>query len=102
MDGFTSVATRFVDVDRSTEASIVGAANLYVSDFGRHQVILNRYGRDSVALCIDPSFWAVRYLRNPFKRELARTGDATKFQILAEYALVARNNLANSKVVALS
>ena len=100
IDGFTSVATRFVDVEKRREASIVGAANVYVSDFGVHKVMLNRYGRDSVVLCLDPSQWAVRYLRKPFKRQLAKTGDATKYQILTEFALVARNNLANSKVVA--
>ena len=102
VDGFAGIATRFVDVDKSAQASIIGAANLYVSDFGRHQVILNRYGRDSVALCIDPSMWALRYLRKPLKRELARTGDGKKYQIITEWALVARNNLANSKVVALA
>lgn len=100
IDGFTGVATRFVDVDRGAQAQIIAAANVYVSDFGKHQVVLNRYGRDSVVLCIDPSFWAVRYLRKPFKRELARTGDAKKYQILTEWALVARNWKANAKVVA--
>lgn len=99
IDAFTSVATRFVDVGRADQASITGAANLYVSDFGRHQVILNRYGQEGIVLCIDPSFWAVRYLRRPFKRELARTGDATKYQIITEWALVARNWKANAKVV---
>jgi hypothetical protein len=100
IDTFTGVATRFVDVGRAQEASIVNAANVFVSDFGRHQVLLNRYGRDSVVLCLDPSFWAIRYLRKPFKRELARTGDARKYQIMSEWALVARNWKANSKVVA--
>lgn len=100
IDGFTGIATRFVDVDRSAQASIVGAANLYVSDYGRHQVILHRYMRASVVLCLDPSYWAVRYLRKPLKRELAKTGDGTKYQIITEYALAARNWRANSKVVA--
>lgn len=100
VDAFAGVATRFVDVAKASQASIIGAANLYVSDFGRHQVILNRYGRDSVVLCLDPSMWAVRYLRKPLKRELARTGDGTKYQIITEFALIARNNVANSKVVA--
>jgi hypothetical protein len=102
IDAFAGVATRFVDVGKAAQASIIGAANLYVSDFGRHQVILNRYGRDQCVLCLDPSMWAVRYLRKPLKRELARTGDGTKYQIITEFALVARNNLANSKVVACS
>ncbi len=100
IDQLTSVATRFVDVATASQASIIGAANLYVSDFGRHQVILHRYMRSSVVLCLDPSYWAIRFLRRPFSRELARTGDARKYQILGEHALVARNWRANSKVVA--
>ena len=31
IDAFAGVATRFVDVDRAAQASIVGAANLYVN-----------------------------------------------------------------------
>ena len=100
LDGFTSVATRMVDVSRTQQASITGAANIYVSDFGVHKVILNRYGRDSVVLCLDPSMWAIRFLREFKSRPLARTGDAEKRQIIAEWALVCRNPLASSKVVA--
>jgi len=100
IDAFAGVATRFVDVDRAAQASIVGAANLYVSDFGRHQVILNRYGRDSVVLCLDPSYWCIRFLRRPQRRQLARTGDGTKHQLITEWALVAKNWRANAKVVA--
>lgn len=102
IDAFTGVATRFVDVDGAKQASIIGAANVYVSDFGKHQVILHRYMRSSVVLCLDPDYWAIRYLRGFQKRKLAKTGDAEKYQIIAEWALVARNNLANSKVVAVN
>lgn len=102
IDTFTGVATRFVDVDRTAQASIIGAANVYVSDFGKHQVVLHRYMRTSVVLCLDPDYWAVRYLRKPQKRKLAKTGDAEKNQIITEWALVARNWKANSKVVAIN
>jgi len=44
--------------------------------------------------------WAVRYLRKPLKREIPRSGDAKKYQIITEWALVARNYKANAKVVA--
>lgn len=100
IDAFTGVATRFVDVDRNKQASIVNAANVYVSDYGTHTVVLSRYMRSSVVLCLDPDFWAVRYLRMPMKRELAKTGDGTKYQIITEFALVARNWASSSKVVA--
>lgn len=102
LDAFTGIATRFVDVDRAAQASIIGSANLYVSDFGRHQVILNRYGRNTCVLCLDPSYWAIRFLRRPQRRELARTGDGTKHQLITEWALVAKNWRANAKVVGLS
>lgn len=100
IDGFTGIATRFVDVDKSAQASIIGAANVYVSDFGKHQVVLHRYMRASVVLCLDPDYWAIRYLRKPQKRKLAKTGDGEKYQIITEWALVARNWKASSKVVA--
>jgi hypothetical protein len=100
LDAFTSVATRMVDVTRTGQASITGAANIYVSDFGVHKVILNRYGRDFTVLCLDPSMWAIRFLREFKSRPLARTGDGEKRQIIAEWALVCRNPLASSKVTA--
>jgi len=75
IDSFTSIATRFVDVDAATQAPIIGAANVYVGDYGRHTVVLHRYMRTSVLLCIDPNYWALAFLRRPMARELARTGD---------------------------
>jgi hypothetical protein len=100
IDAFTGQATRFVDVAKGAQASIVGAANVIVSDYGTHQVILHRYMRASIVLCLDMDFWALRWLRKPLKRELAKTGDGTKYQIITEWALVARNWRASSKVVA--
>lgn len=100
IDGFTGIATRFVDVAKGAQASIVGSANVYVSDFGTHKVMLHRYMRTSVVLCLDSSMWATAFLRRPYTEQLAKTGDGTKHQMLAEFCLVARNWKANAKVVA--
>lgn len=102
IDGFTSIATRFVDVDAATQSPIIGAANVYVSDFGRHTIILHRYMRSGIVLCLDPNYWAIAFLRRPMARELARTGDGTKYQIIMEGTLVARNYQSSSKVVGLA
>ena len=102
IDQFTGVATRFVDVDRRQQASIINAANVYVSSFGTHTVVLSRYTRSSVCLCLDPDYWAVAFLRRPFVETLAKTGDAHKREMLAEYTLVSRNDDASSKVVAIA
>ena len=65
-------------------------------------VVLSRYMRTSVALCLDSSYWAVSFLRRPFVETLAKTGDAHKRQMLAEYGLVCRNQFASAKVVAIT
>lgn len=100
IDGFSGVATRFVDVGRTQQASITGSANLYVTSYGTHKVVLHRHVRSSVVLCLDPDYWALSYLRRPFMEKMAKTGDADKYAIRAEATLVCRNHKANAKVVA--
>jgi len=102
IDGFTGVATRFVDVDRAAQASIINAANLYVSSFGRHTVRMHRHVRSSVVLTLDPDMWAISFIDRPFMEELAKTGDGKKHQIVAEWGLVSRNEAASAKVVSCS
>jgi hypothetical protein len=100
IDTFTGVATRMIDSSPTKQATIVAAANMFVSSFGNHMVVLSRYVRASVVLCIDPDYWATAWLR-PFNTiPLARTGEAEKRLIRAEWTLVCRNNAASAKVVA--
>jgi len=100
IDNFSSIATRFVDIDRNSQATITGAANVYVSSFGRHTVRMHRHVRASVVMCIDPDMWAISFIDRPFMEKLARTGDGDKYQIISEWGLVSRNEAANGKVVA--
>ena len=99
IDGFTGVATRFVDVDRAAQASVINAANLYVSSFGRHTVRMHRHVRSSVVLCLDPDMWAISFIDRPFMEKLAKTGDGDKYHIVSEWGLVSRNEAASGKVV---
>jgi hypothetical protein len=99
IDGFTGVATRMIDSSPTKQASIVAAANMFVSSFGNHMVVLSRYVRDSVVLCIDPDYWATAWLRPFNKVPLAKTGEAEKALIRAEWTLVCRTNAASVKVV---
>ena len=105
IDGFTSQATRFVDVGKSDDIPILTSAGVYVSDYGMHTLVLHRYIRSSnpaVILCIDPDFWATAWLRRPFMEPLAKTGDAEKKAILAEFCLVGRNPNSSGKVAGLT
>lgn len=95
--GATSFAGTYDSQKGRAQGMIVGAVDVYVSDFGSHKVVLNRHQRDEVLLCLDPDHVAVATLR-PIKFEpLAKTGDAEKGQILTELCLVVTNPDAHAK-----
>ena len=95
---FTGVATRNVEIGKRDQAIITGAADVYVSSFGVHKILLHRHVRANVALCIDSSLWAVSALRDFFMERLAKTGDGHKYALRYEGTLECRNYLGNSKV----
>jgi hypothetical protein len=97
-DAFAGVATKFSEVKSSSQATITGASDIYVSSFGNHVVKLNRNSRDQAVLCIDPEYVGVSFLRGIQKEQLAKIGDSERWQILAEYGLVVNNMDAHSKV----
>lgn len=93
--GFTGVATRFRDVGSKAQAQIIGAADIYVSDFGTLMAVPNRFQRDRSAFVLDPKMASVAYLRNFRTMELAKTGDAEKRMMLVEYGLKINNEAAH-------
>lgn len=96
---FAGIATRYKDVPGTVQAAIIGAADVYVSDFGTISIIPNRFipnsDSDDVAFLVDPEMASVAYLR-PFQtNELAKTGDADVTQLLVEYTLEVKNEAAH-------
>lgn len=99
---FTGLATRFRDVSSRQQAQIIGAADVYVSAFGSHNIVLSRYSRSATVFCFDMSTWKVDYLR-PFQTiDIAKVGDAERKMLLAEYTLVAKSPRANTKITNVS
>lgn len=88
VSGFAGIAaTRYNIEGGAKPATIVGAADVYVSDFGNVTVVANRFQRERDALVLDPEYASVAYLR-PFQQiELAKTGDAEKRLLIVEYGL---------------
>ncbi len=90
-------ATRF-NVTGAKPSTIIGAADIYVSDFGNMSVVPNRFMRARDALILYPEYAAVAYLR-PFQtNELAKAGDSDKTQILVECTLEVKNEAAHGGV----
>jgi hypothetical protein len=94
MSTFSGVATKTIDQTAAKPAVIIGAADIYVSDFGTLRIVPNRFQRERDAWVLDPDYFSLAYLR-PFQTiQLAKTGDAEKRLLLAEYTLKVHNEKA--------
>ena len=99
ISAFAGIATLYRDTgSQMKQASIMGAADVYVSDFGQVKIIPSRFSRERTVTVLDPTYWEVGYLR-PFKQqELAKTGDAMKGMLNVEYTLVSKNEAASAVI----
>lgn len=101
ISAFSGISTKTTYIPNDQErATILASADMYVSEYGYHKVILHRHVRASVILCLDPDYWALAFLRKPFIEDLAKTGDGFKKALRMEATLVSRNQLASAKVAA--
>ena len=99
---FTGIATRYRDVPAGQQAQIIGAADVYVSDFGTVNIVPNRFQRDRDAFVVDPDYASLAVLRPIQKMDLAKTGDAEKALLLVEYGLKVNNEAAHGIVADLT
>ncbi len=86
------------ELARSTK-KVINAVSVYESDYGVMSVVPNRFLRARDVLVYEKSFWMVGSLRGMQNKEIARTGDAEKRQVLMEAGLCA-NNEASSGIIA--
>ena len=105
VSSFTGLSAYRYNVNGGTggsQATIVGAADVYLSDFGSMAVVPNRFMRTRDALILDPEYAAIAYLRPFMTNELAKAGDADKTQILVECTLEVKNEAAHGIIADLN
>lgn len=95
----TGAASRWKDAEDKT---IVGAVDVFVSDFGKISVIPDRFSRERDLWLLDPAFAAIAYLRPFHVKELASTGDYEFRLLQVEYCLEMRQEAAHSLVADLT
>lgn len=83
---------------KAAQGMVIGGVDLYISDFGEHKLVLDRFMRARTVLCIDPEYVSVAWLRPLKFEERAKTGDATRGELLGEWTLVVENPDAHAKV----
>jgi hypothetical protein len=97
---FSTFTGRATAIEDAKSKKIVASVDAYESDFGKLKVVANRFQRARDVLILEMDKWAVAYLngRNMISIPLAKTGDSDRREILAEYALVARNEKSSGGV----
>ena len=113
VSGFSGIASSRYNVDGAEPSVIIGAADIYVSDFGNLSVVPNRFftgvideGAGSLynnwAFLIDPDEIKLATLRPYSIEELAKTGDADKRMALIEWGLQVNNEAAHGVVAGIT
>ena len=95
---FTGIAAQRYMAPGDAPSTIIGAADIYVSDFGSVSIVPNRFQRDRSAFVLDPEYAAVGYLRDFEIHDLAKTGDSDKREIIVEYGLEISNEAAHGVI----
>jgi len=108
VSAFAGIAEqRYQAPTNGKQTTIMGAADVYLSDFGTLSVVPDRFMTQEVsegeqALVIDPTMLAIATLR-PFQSTvLAKDGDSEKHQMLSEYTLQVSNEKAHGIIADLS
>lgn len=92
---FSGIATK-TSVQTGTKlAAIIGAADVYVSDFGTYTFVPNRFQRPRDVFGLDPDMASIMFLRDFQRSELAKTGDSDRRQILVEWGTKVNNEKAH-------
>lgn len=98
MSGFTGIATLYRDSQGEQPAVIIGAADIYISDFGTHYIVADRFMPANNVYVLDLDYWAVAYLREYEEEPLSKTGDSDRVQIITECTLKALNPNSSAKI----
>ena len=102
VSSFAGIAAQRYMAPGDQPTTIIGAAEIYMGDFGQISIVPDRFMRTRDALLIDPEYMALSYLR-PFQtNDLAKTGDSEKTQLLCEFTLEMRNEAASAIVADLN
>jgi len=99
---FAGIAEQRFMAPGNKPTTIVGTADVYMSDFGTLNVVPDRFCPDEVSFIVDSSMANIAYLR-PFKQtRLSKTGDSEKTLMNVEWTLVCKNQEAHAMMVDLT
>lgn len=99
---FTGIADIRSNVSGTGMATIYGAADVYVSDFGALTLIPHPYGLTRDCVLVDPKLASIATLDGLKSKALASSGDNEKFLLTMEKGLVVENQKGHALIADLS
>lgn len=103
--GFTGIATNRYNLKGKEQATIIGGADIYVSDFGPLTIVPNYVQATSApndVFILNPDTYGVAYLQGFKSEPLAKTGHTDKELVSAELAVVVTAERSNGKIANLT
>lgn len=103
--GFSGIAANRFNVKGKEQATIIGGADIYVSDFGNLTVVPNYVQATSApndVFILNPDTYGVAYLQGFSSVPLAKTGHTEKELVSLEAAVVVTSERSNGKIANLT
>ena len=82
--------------------TVVGAVDVYVSDFGVLDVVPNRFQRIDDVFVLESDMWGIAYLDGYHIERMGKTGDSEKRVLITDWCVVSRNEEASGIVADIS
>jgi hypothetical protein len=94
------IATQYQDQGKSPRGgvSVVGAVDVYVSDFSVLDIVPNRFQRERDVWILDTEYWEVAYLDGYKTETIAKIGDAERRHLLVDWGVCSKNEAASGLV----
>ncbi len=94
------IATQYQDAGPkpSKGLTVVGAVDVYVSDFGVLDIVPNRFQRTRDVFVLESEMWAISYLDGYHIERIGKTGDSEKRVLLVDWGVESRNQEASGIV----
>ena len=99
ISAFSTPSTRNINVE---DKKLIATVDIYDSDFGLQQIILDRYMPTDEVAILQEDLWRVGFLRPVKYKELPDNGGGPKGMHEAEYTLEALNEAASGKITQLT
>lgn len=102
---FAGIALNRFEVKKGNQATIIGGADVYMSDFGELTVVPNYVqatANNSTAFVLNPEYAGIAYRQDFKSEELAKTGHTDKDLLSVEACLVVTSERAHGKIADLT